>query len=83
MTAPSRIGAGSQRFRLVHRCTAFLPYVSVALYALLVVEWLTDATRTTRGPLNGRLFPPARASVRRSLQVSPQLGLDQAGARLA
>jgi tellurite resistance protein TehA-like permease len=41
---------------------AFLPYVSAALCALLVVAWLTDATRTTRGTLNGRLFLPAPAS---------------------
>jgi tellurite resistance protein TehA-like permease len=40
---------------------AFLPYVSAALYALLIVAWLTDATRTTRGTLNGRLFHPAPA----------------------
>ncbi len=41
---------------------AFLPYLSAALYALLIVAWLTDATKTTRGTLNGRLFLLAPAS---------------------
>jgi tellurite resistance protein TehA-like permease len=41
----------------------FLRYASVALYALLILAWLTAATRTTRGALSGRLFlpPPAEA----------------------
>jgi C4-dicarboxylate transporter/malic acid transport protein len=36
----------------------FLRYASVALYALLIAAWLTAATRTTRGTINGRLFRP-------------------------
>jgi tellurite resistance protein TehA-like permease len=40
----------------------FLRYASVALYALLVVAWLTAATRTTRGALSGRLFLPSAAA---------------------
>jgi tellurite resistance protein TehA-like permease len=36
----------------------FLRYASVALYALLILAWLTAATRTTRGALSGRLFLP-------------------------
>jgi C4-dicarboxylate transporter/malic acid transport protein len=39
----------------------FLRYASVALYALLVVAWVTAATRTTRGALSGRMFLPAPA----------------------
>jgi tellurite resistance protein TehA-like permease len=36
---------------------SFLKYASVALYALLVAAWLTAATRTARGTIDGRLFP--------------------------
>jgi tellurite resistance protein TehA-like permease len=39
----------------------FLRYASVALYALLLTAWLTAATRTTRGAINGRLFLPTPA----------------------
>jgi C4-dicarboxylate transporter/malic acid transport protein len=40
----------------------FLRYVSVGLYALLIVAWLTAATRTTRGALSGQLFLPVPAA---------------------
>ena len=40
----------------------FLRYTSVALYALLLAAWLTNATRTTRGAINGRLFLPTPAT---------------------
>jgi C4-dicarboxylate transporter/malic acid transport protein len=40
---------------------AFLRYASVALYALLIAAWLTAATRTARGTINGQLFSPASA----------------------
>ena len=40
----------------------FLRYASVALYALLIVAWLTAAARTTRGALSGQLFLPALAA---------------------
>jgi tellurite resistance protein TehA-like permease len=40
---------------------AFLRYASVALYALLITAWLTAATRTARGVLNGRLLLPSPA----------------------
>ena len=40
----------------------FLRYTSVALYALLLTAWLTAATRTTRGAINGRLFLPTPAT---------------------
>ena len=36
----------------------FLRYASVALYALLVVAWLTAAANTARGAITGRLFLP-------------------------
>jgi hypothetical protein len=45
-------------------CVAALVVPRVRLYALLIVAWLTDATKTTRGTLNGRLFLPAPASAR-------------------
>ena len=40
----------------------FLRYASVALYALLIAAWLTAATRTTCGALNGQLFLPSPGS---------------------
>jgi tellurite resistance protein TehA-like permease len=40
----------------------FLRYASVALYAMLIAAWLTAATRTARGALNGRLFLPPPAA---------------------
>jgi C4-dicarboxylate transporter/malic acid transport protein len=40
---------------------SFLRYASVALYALLLTAWLTAATKTARGTINGRLFLPAVA----------------------
>jgi tellurite resistance protein TehA-like permease len=43
---------------------AFLLYVSVALYGLLIAAWLTDAARTTRGALRGELFLPTPIAVR-------------------
>jgi C4-dicarboxylate transporter/malic acid transport protein len=42
----------------LHTHANFLTWASVALYALLIVAWLTAATRTARGSLHGRLFLP-------------------------
>jgi tellurite resistance protein TehA-like permease len=42
----------------LHIHAAFLTYTSVGLYALLIVAWLTAATRTARGALHGRIFLP-------------------------
>jgi C4-dicarboxylate transporter/malic acid transport protein len=42
---------------------SFLKYASVALYALLVTAWLTAATRTARGAINGQAVP-TRAGAR-------------------
>jgi C4-dicarboxylate transporter/malic acid transport protein len=49
---------------------AFLRYASVALYALLIVAWLTAATRTARGVLNGRLLLPSPTPAPRPAPVS-------------
>jgi C4-dicarboxylate transporter/malic acid transport protein len=48
---------------------AFLRYASVALYALLIIAWLTAATRTARGVLNGRLLLPSPVPAPRAAPV--------------
>jgi len=42
----------------VHTHANFLSAASVGLHVLLIVAWLTAATRTTHGSLRGRLFLP-------------------------
>jgi hypothetical protein len=58
----SAISLDSDAVREPPICVSALVVPRVRLYALLIVAWLTDATKTTRGPLNGRLFLPAPAS---------------------
>jgi tellurite resistance protein TehA-like permease len=43
----------------LHTHATFLTWASIALYALLTGAWLTAATATANGSLNGRLFLPA------------------------
>jgi C4-dicarboxylate transporter/malic acid transport protein len=46
----------------LHTGSAFLRWAAVALYALLVIAWLTVALRTAHASARGRLFlPPAPA----------------------
>ena len=40
------------------------------LYALLIAAWLTAATRTARGALNGRLFLPPPAAVATAMHTA-------------
>jgi tellurite resistance protein TehA-like permease len=42
----------------LHTHANFLTWASISLYALLIGAWLTVATRTARGSLQGRLFLP-------------------------
>ena len=56
----------------LHTHANFLTWTSVALYTLLIGAWLTAATRTARGSLNGRLFVPTPIpELRDQLTVAP------------
>jgi C4-dicarboxylate transporter/malic acid transport protein len=49
----------------LHTHANFLTWASISLYALLIGAWLTVATRTAHGSLQGRLFlPTPRSDVR-------------------